>query len=269
MAPASSSMESVIFVDTSVLLRIRLFWDAASRYQLISPGHLERKKVLQEFNQFTKRLKEVLLYGYNALAYLQNRQRNGVRIYTSRLVRLEMLRAVLEGALHQQLARWGILWHPGRAGLAFGEPLQSYLPSDELRESVERILNFPNDLSARCGVQILFIEDYKDYFRDALEIAELITKEVILDNIMDSFIYASALAVQADQLITSDRAFSKMINKLCNPSGDRRWDHLQQSLRRILERYGQEQPVFPASPGLGSAGTLEILQIRSDSLTKP
>ncbi|MDW8186356.1 MAG: hypothetical protein RMM07_14010, partial [Anaerolineae bacterium] len=75
--------------------------------------------------------------GYRALCYLQTRQQyNQARIYTSRFVRIEMLRAALEGALHQRLARWGIQRYPGRVGLPFGEPLRLYLPAKWLRRFV-------------------------------------------------------------------------------------------------------------------------------------
>lgn len=253
MTQPSASTKPVIFVDTSVLLRIQLFWDLAQWSQVISPessGQLEYNKVEKALQKLPSRLREeIVMNGYCALSYLQRRQQDDqAQIYTSRLVRIEMLRAALEGALHQRLARWGIQRYPGRVGLPFGEPLRLYLPAKWLRRFVGGISELLTELKNRCLIDIWLIEDVRNYFQDALELAELLIQEVILDNVMDSFIYASALAVQANELITTDGKLRKMINHLHNPPAKSRWNMIHKQLHNYLSKRMSGSPEFPQSP---------------------
>jgi len=194
-----------------------------------------------------------LVNGLQALAYLQHeREHNDAVIYTSRLVLLELWNGLLDGRAHINMALAGIPYRRRPLKSTRAELINANLTVGDIENVRKELEDIMQDLEVRFGIPVFFVEDSNDVeSRDIFQVALCIQQIAFID-VADSYIYAAALAVLADQLITTDGELRTLINRIRNPrtvqeEGSRAlWQTAQQEL--LVELTNLHMPPLPPEP---------------------
>ncbi|MBA7496958.1 hypothetical protein ES702_07567 [subsurface metagenome] len=97
---------------------------------------------------------------------------------------------------------------------------------------IQSIENFKTSLSNNA-IEIKILEDRDGVFKDIYKISEIINKHILLGAI-DIYIYASAILVESDELITFDTEFRNIVKDL-KDSKDVFWEKIREKLLKDLK----------------------------------
>lgn len=251
----ATPLAPAIMLDTNALHNIASYLIQARRLDLHPYGEIaegrEIRNNLQTILHLPRQMADHLVNGLQALAYLQHeREHNDAIIYTSRLVLLELWNGLLDGRAHINMALAGIPYRRRQSKRNIAQLVRANLTADDFENVREELEG--QDLEARFGIPVRFVEDRdgvesRDIFQVALRI-----QQIAFIDVADSYIYAAALAVLADQLITTDGELRTLINRIRAPETEEEegsralWQTAQQEL--LVELNILHIPPLPAEP---------------------
>ena len=152
--------------------------------------------------------------------------REDAQVELSEVAKIELLCGRARGAAILSAAKEGI---PDRMWSRIGEEFISGRTDGELSNIKERVGNLGASLES-WGI-IVVDGGERRRAADVLELAVAIVGSVYM-SATDSIVYASAIAANADVLVTDDRYLSKTINLLHNP-GETRFRNIKSELERL------------------------------------
>ncbi len=252
--------------DTQLQFRPTLFLDTNALYYMSSYLRWTQKENLppyqsgKTFEQVRNTLRQYmprdianwLLNGVKTLAYLQQKVNDhDAAIYTSRFAKAEVIYGVLEGQAHARLAREGLPYRMRQRAGVLSELVSMYLEPVDYQQVVGEWDNFLNLLEDKGDIVVLYVEDKEDFSRIA-EVAEFLQSRIFMD-VIDSWMYACALVMQAEKIITFDGYFKRVINRLHNPQGEPDWQQLQGDLQTMLAARFLGEPTLPEVRSLPQA----------------
>ena len=126
-----------------------------------------------------------------------------------------------------------------------------YLESEDYEKVMREWDNFLNLLEEKGRIVISYAEDESIIFHQIFVLAEFILSRIFID-VMDSWMYACALVMNAEMLITFDDYFRGLVDKLHNPQCKHNWLKLQNELKAELSKWLPGQPSLPKAVFPGS-----------------
>ncbi len=168
---------------------------------------------------------------FNAL-HRAKRERD-YEFFSSQVCRAEMHRVILEAHAHNELHRIRI-----PLSLQENRPLilfRRVLDDSDYGRIDQQIEDFFNALRFDFGIDIKNVEDESHGNPTSIEAVFLIARAIwsrVLTQTMDAYIYAAAVACQADYFLTSDEALRETANRFSNPNDN--WKQVAVSLRKEL-----------------------------------
>ena len=199
-----------------------------------------------------KQLADWTLDGAKALSFLRQQvDEQDPAIYTSRFAKAEIIYGVLEGRAHTRMAREGFPYRMRQRVGILNQLVSNYLRQEDYEQVMGEWDNFVDLLESRGKMTVLYVED-EGRFAEVAEIAEFLQSRIFMD-VLDSWMYACALVMQAEMIITFDEPFKRVINNLHNPQVDPSWRQLQSDLRGMLATRLLGQPTLPRAPKLPGA----------------
>ena len=246
MANMPFAFRPTIFLDTNALHYISSYLRWAEKENLPPfQGGITFEQVRDILRQhMPKKIADKLLQGAKTLAFLQQQvDQHEVAIYTSRFAKAEVIYGVLEGQAHARMAREGLPYRMRQRTSVLSELVSMYLEPEDYQQVIEEWDNFLNMIEDKGKITVLYVEDKEDFFRIA-EVAEFLQSRVFMD-VIDSWMYACALVMQAERIITFDGYFRRVINMLHNPQDELDWQQLQRDLQRMLKERLPGEPTLP------------------------
>ena len=249
---ADLELRPTIFLDTNALHCISSYLQHAKRNAL--PPYQEGKdyeQVRETLRQnLPKSIADMVMRGAQALAFLQRLvQDRDAAIYTSRFAKAEVIYGTLEGQAHARLAREGLSYRMRQRAGTLSELVCMYLDPEDYEQVIQEWDKLLDCLEKRDRVIISYAEDDADFSQIA-DIAGFLQSRIFMD-VLDSWMYGCASVVQAEKIITFDRYFRKVINKIHNPQEDEVWQQVQAAM---IEKLNQLFPVeTPIKPSLSKA----------------
>lgn len=254
MVNAVSQFRPTIFLDTNALqyMNSYLHWAQEKNLPPFQKG-MTYEQVQSTLRQhMPKSIVDGLLNGARTLAFLQQKVNDqDVDIYTSRFAKAEVICGVLEGQAHARLAKEGLPYRMRQRAGVLSELVSMYLEPQDYRQVVGEWDDFLDQLENNGRIVIFYVEDEKNFFQIA-EVAEFLQSRIFMD-VIDSWMYACAVVLQAEEIITFDRYFRRVINRLLNPQGEPDWQQLQSDLQKMLEERLQGVPTLPEVRSLPQA----------------
>ncbi len=250
-APSPSKMA---FLDTNALINLFWFWDACTALQI----RLDRVKdwrVLETklsarsrfAGQFSTEGADGIVAGLKC--FWNMKQRNNDYQYCSSVVcGSEMHHVMLESMSMVRLVRRKI-----PRAVRVKRPLVLYRKALDARDysAIRRnVENFRESLRQDYGIDIIDAEQASAgtavNSEDVWNTARQIWSRVLID-VMDSYIYAAAVEIEADLFLTSDGALFQALYNLWRPTGE--WVALTRSLKLALGKKQAEMLPQPLKPG--------------------
>ena len=242
------------FLDTNVLVNLFCFWEvcnaAGVRLDAVTDW-LSLKTALQGKNKFAAQLSGEDAGGVGVGIGCFRNLRNSLgtyQYYSSQVCRSEMHHVLLESLGLERLIRRKI-----PHGLRVKRPQVLYRRALQARDyqKIQRDMNeFFESLKLDYGIDIVEVEQGSAgttvTIDDIWSTAQEVWSRVLID-VMDSYIYAAAVEIDADAFLTSDGSLIEALANLGNPSGE--WVSLVRSLRRALgkpESASLPQPMKPS-----------------------
>jgi len=204
-------IQPVLFLDTNAVHYIRLYLKFAIDHNLPPVGSSTTDPVEEIKKAFVGRTRGSYEKGLKLTEYLRNRVATGARIEYSPITPLEIACGLLRGAGIVDATSEGIT-HRMWSQINQDEILNRLRP-----DTYEQIRFATDDLEddfEKAGITIG--EANPEMMRDVWMLARQILTVIFLD-VGDSIVYASALLAIADELITRDGYFNKVINGIENP----------------------------------------------------
>jgi len=224
-----------LFLDTNALHYMFSYLRYAKKLDL--PPYRKRrcgeiKETLR--SKMPKGIVKYFMNGAKTLAFLQKQtQDEDAAVYTSHFTKSEILCGSLEGIVHVRLAQEGIIYRMRQRLRTISELVSMYLEASDYEDVVREWDEMISLLEEKDRIIINFAED-DDNFRQIANISEFLQSKIFMD-VLDSWMYSCALVVQADQIITFDEYFRKVINNLANPSEDEDWKNLRSEMFHHLQ----------------------------------
>ena len=230
------------FMDTNALLRMFIFWEVcelAGAAMTDIKDWKELKESLKGQNipiaeQFNRGDFQDIENGLKCFETLHNATLN-YEFFSCQVCRAEMHRVILSAHAHEGLHR-----HRVPLSLQKNRPLilhRRILDDSDYQRIDQQIEHFFDTLRFTYNIDIKNVEDETHGDEEPVEEIFSIARAVwsrILTETMDSYIYAAAIACQADYFLTSDDALRETANKLSNP--DNEWKEVADALRQKLGR---------------------------------
>ena len=246
MVNTSPEFRPTIFLDTNALhyMSSYLPWAEKENLPPFHGGvtHEQAQNALRQ--HMPKSIADFLLHGAETLSFLQQ-EVNGqdAAIYTSRFAKAEVIYGVLEGQAHARLAREGLPYRMRQRAGVLSELVSMYLESPDYQRVVGEWDDFLNQLKNKGYITVSYVEDEENFSRIA-EVAEFLQSRIFMD-VVDSWMYACALVMQAERIITFDKYFKDVVNRLQNPQTDPDWKQLQSDLKKMLKEKFPGEPTLP------------------------
>ena len=242
------------FLDTNVLVNLFCFWEAcrAASVRLDAvTGWSPLKAALRGRSKFAAQLSGENADGIGAGIGCFRNLRNSLgtyQYYSSRVCRSEMHHVLLESLGLERLIRRRV-----PHGLRVKRPQVLYrraLQSSDYQKIQSDLNEFFESLKLDYGIDIVEVEQSSAgtavMFDAVWDTAQEVWSRVLID-VMDSYIYAAAVEVEADVFLTSDGSLIEALANLGKPSGE--WVSLVRSLKRALgkpESASLPQPMRPS-----------------------
>ncbi len=186
--------------------------------------------------------------GIDCFRNLEGRKES-YQYYTSSICRSEMHHVVLDDLASERLVKRKI---PHRLRVRRPQVLyRRALESGDYLELQRDLDNFFESLRVDYGIDIVEVEQSSAgttvTVEDVWNTARAVWSRVLMD-VMDSYIYAAAVEIEADVFMTSDGSLLEALANLRNPSGD--WVSLTRSLKRALGMPASASLPLPMRPQL-------------------
>ncbi len=237
MANTSLAFRPTIFLDTNALHYMSSYLRLAKRKRL---PPFEGGKNYEQVRASLRRsmpqsIADMLLRGAETLAFLQHQVNEAdAVIYTSRFAKAEVVYGVLEGQAHARMAREGLPYRMRQRVGVLSELVSMYLRGRHYKQVIEEWDRFLTELYTQGSIQIEYAEDNTDFYQIA-EMSEFVQSRVFID-VIDSWMYACALVMQAEIVVTFDGYFKRVINRLHDPpEEEKKWKILQKDLLSKLK----------------------------------
>jgi len=246
MAKTSFEYRPTIFLDTNALhyMSSYLRWAEKENWPPYQDGPTFEEVRNALYQYVPKSLAGWILQGAKTLAFLQQQvDKHDAAIYASRFAKAEVIYGVLEGQAHARMAREGLPYRMRQRAPILSELVSMYLESQDYQQIVEE-WNKLLDLLKDKGKIIVEYVERRENFSEIAEVAEFLQSRIFMD-VMDSWMYACALVMQAEMIITFDGYFKRIINMLYNPQNDSDWQQLQGYLQQKLREMLQGEPTLP------------------------
>ena len=235
----------VAFLDTNALHFIYLYLEHARNRNLypFSPDENSLAKAIEDLNDASEiNLKNSLKRG---LVLVHRLSKPDVRVEYSSVSELELLAGRARGRAIEKSAREGI---PDRMWNRFRDKeIDARLSPADLTDIKTRVEGFGTVLE-EAGILATPSDDGRA--RDVLNLAKSIAGLVYL-GVSDSTIYASALVADVDYLITEDKHFRGIVNRIRN--GQRPYDEVRRQVRDLVGEITLRDPAevtLPEAPQL-------------------
>ena len=241
---AQSASEPIVksaFLDTNALIRMYIFWESCTearvRLDAVS-GWEYLKSALQSTNPFAESLSnddaQDLKVGMRCFVSLRDRAAS-YQYYSSKVCRSEMHHVLLEALGSERLICRRI-----PRGLRIRRPQILYrraLDDCDYQKIESDIERFFCSLKEEYEINIIEIEDSGPgvpvRFDEILDTAQEIWSRMLIE-VLDAYIYAAAVEIEADAFITSDGSLYDAAVRLSDASGE--WRQLGTSLLKALGR---------------------------------
>lgn len=239
-----------LFLDTNVLVYLWSYLVKAKGLSLPPyPG------TNFDLSQISLKLKETLpdsivdpyIKGCKSLAFLQGKaiRQDGeivVQIYTSRLSKVEMLNGALDGKAHILMAQQGIPYRMRQRASNLSDLISTRLRREDIDETVNTANEIIELLKTKDSIFIDYVEDTQPT-NEIARLAEFLSSRIYLD-VLDIWMYACALSIQADQVLCFDNYFTKVIRRI-NTGGDD-WAKVKKEITVFLkDQWGWNKVIFP------------------------
>ena len=245
----NETQKKTAFMDTNALLRMFIFWEACelagttmvdvedwSKLQTALKG--QDIPIMDQFNSGNFGPIQNGLQCFNTLYKAQP----NYEFFSCQVCRAEMHRVILSAHAHEGLRR-----HRVPLSLQQRRPLilhRRVLDDADYERIDQQIDHFFDTLRFTYNIDIKNVEDetHGDYIsaEGIFSIAQIVWSHILTET-MDAYIYAAAIACQADYFLTSDDALRETANKFSNPDND--WKDVAEALRQKLGR--SETSKFP------------------------
>ena len=231
-----------VFLDTNALHYVCSYLRIARARQL--PPYTEEP---MEYDQVQAALRQELprgianmvMNGGKTIAFLQkgndNDENERISVVASRLGKAEILFGVLDGQAHARMAREGMPYRMRQRQRDLSELVSMQLEREDYDSILREIDDTFSVLEDKAGIRIEFAEETVQDFSLISTFAEFLQSNVFLD-VLDCWMYGCAIAVQAEQIITFDRYFRDVINRIHNPQGKEDWLQVQGKVSEQLSR---------------------------------
>ena len=176
-------------------------------------------------------------------------EKESYQFYTSSVCRSEMHHVVLDALASERLVRRRI---PHRLRVKRPQVLyRRALESGDYLKLQRDLDEFFESLRVDYGIDIVEVEQESAgttvTSEDVWNTARAVWSRVLID-VMDSYIYAAAVEIEADVFMTSDGSLLEALANLRNPSGE--WVSLTRSLKRALGKPASASLPLPMRPQL-------------------
>lgn len=231
----TSEIRPALFLDTNALRHMFSYLRYAKILNL--PPYEEKnwaevKKALH--SKLPEGFVNDIMKGAKTLAYLQRQTKDHeTAVYTSRFAKSEILCSSLEGLAHARFAQEGIIYRMRQRRRTLSELVSMYLEASDSDVVVNEWNEMLSLLEDEGEIDVELVEDNTN-FKQIAAIAEFLQSKVFID-VLDSWMYGCALAVQAEQIVTFDIYFRTLVNKLNNPSGEINWSNLKNEMLAYLQ----------------------------------
>ena len=220
------SYRKVVFLDTMTLHYIRLCLEYAQCRELRMPVDEQAVSELKGHfcNVREEPLRESLSRGLQTIVRLASRD---VQIEYAAISELEMLRGVGEGTFRLKVAQEGI---PHRMWSRFSQKaVRDRITIEELRKIKGRIDALASMIE---DSGIFVVQSGSKRTSEVFELAKAVAGLIFMSEI-DSVIYASALASEADFLVTADSYFRQTVNEI-RDSKERSFQDIRERLFELI-----------------------------------
>ena len=242
------------FLDTNALINLFWFWDACNvaGVRLDAVGNwASLKAALVGKNKFaadlTREDASSVHAGLRCFGNLRDALAN-YQYYSSRVCRSEMHHVLLESLGLERLVKRKI-----PHGLRVKRPQVLYrraLQSKDYLKIRRDLEGFFESLKLDYGIDIVEVEQSSAgtgvTFDAVMDTAQEVWSRILTD-VMDGYIYAAAVEVDADAFVTSDGSLYDALTNLSNPTGE--WVSLTRSLKRALRKPTGASLPRPNKPG--------------------
>ena len=216
----------VIFLDTNALHFARLYLEAAEKQGMPPFGNKEIDVGLG--GRMGEQTKENFKKGYKTIAYLQAKSIDGARVFLAPIAALEVVCGQLRSKAILSAASEGI---PSRWWNRFGEKeILARLEKGDY-ESAEDFIDNVGQRFETTGITILNMDNRR--MAEVWRIARTVLSGIYLD-VGDCLIFSSALVDEANEIITFDGTFRRIVNKVRNPGGDQVYERTNQLIKKAL-----------------------------------
>lgn len=246
MENTSLALRPTIFLDTNALhyMNSYLLWAEKANLPPFQAGadFGQARDVLYQY--MPRSIADHILKGAQTLSFIQRQvDEHEAAIHASRFAKAEVIFGVLEGQAHARMAREGLPYRMRQRTGILSELVSMYLESHDYQQVIEEWDNFLGLLKDKGGITLLYVEDEEDFSQIA-ELSEFLQTRIFMD-VVDSWMYACALVMQSERIITFDRYFRQVINRLHNPSGNIDWQQLHNELQNLLRAKLSGEPTLP------------------------
>ena len=261
---ANTSVQPSAFLDSNVLVRLFLFWDACRAASLeldMVSGWADLKAALERGGVDADALnRDDGGFVRQGMTSFQRLSAAGpYHLFTSRACWSEAHHVLLEAKGLEQLVRQGVPF-----SLRVKRPqvlYRSALQQGDYGRLEEDIDEFRESLRFDHHLDVIDVEDLSSGFEvpaaSIWEAASAVWSHVLME-VFDAYIYAAAVRIAADLFITADGSLQDALRHLSDPQGD--WVALTGSLKSALG-LDQSAPLpRPLAPGrdLPNSGTNSI-----------
>ena len=254
----TNNFQKLAFLDTNALGNLFTFWEACHLAQISMSSVLDWKELQSALSSATSAAVSELnerdfgpiAIGLSCFKSL-DRAKENYDYLCCHINRSELHYVLLTSIASEELYRRRVPF-----SLTNRRPLivhQIALPDDAYSSTEDKIEEFFISMNNDHGIGINVVEDSTrtNYIssEEVFETAKKVWSHVLMET-MDAYIFAAAIAAEAECVITSDHALLTTINGL--REGQREWQRVASALKIAL---GKEQP-FSFPRGMRPSGTL-------------
>ena len=252
----TANLLKLAFLDTNALVALFSYWEACRIAQVPLTSISCWKSLQQSLANATTPVTSVLKSDDFQPIKMGHRcfQRLNVSKTTFGFLCCQVSRSELHHVLLSAMASEELRRHRVPRSLAVKRPLIVYqiaLPANAYSKIDSQVEQFFDMMRVDHSIDIKVVEDSANSnsipSEDIFETAEKIWSHVLMET-MDSYIFAAAIELEADYLITSDAAFRNTVNGIQQGKGE--WQAVASALKIALGN--RKASSFPKGIGLNT-----------------
>ncbi len=267
----SISTRPVYFLDTNAIHYALTYLEKAKTIEL--PPFFDSKQIVEISRAFSERIPKGIADNYvkgaRILGFLiekSNIDGDDALFYMSQMSNYEILHGNFEGKVHFKLAEAGFSYRKRQTDRDLSVIALKYLDTEDFRDCTDYLDSGKNFINDHGKIQINILEEENGRYDEISKICDFLQRNTYLD-VIDSWIYACALVVQATALISSDTQLLQIVERLENPNSDPYFIHCASELTKFTNRILGFECVLPKPMKMDNRffdGTLE----KWDSITE-